>query len=836
MYDSLNRVSEMIEAIDSCITVASRRKVVNIYRLAATYKKIVYLFDIGDYHTCIDYATICEILGKQYAQGHDKGKYDDGMLFASSSLLWNVNAQLILKNYGLAENLLNRKIEESKKSGLRFDLGTIYNQFANIEVAKGNFERALAYYHEAFDAARREGQNISCRGILNNIGNFHLKHDKNATLALIYFNKALALVNNDKSNVAYNSVETLNILANIGDAYVQKGVYDSALMYYQLAFNQIRPGITETELLNSRFDEFASQKKIEYLTSLLLDKGDALLLLYRSSGKLNAVKDAVRIYKITDQFLDRIKAEQSDIQSKLFWRSDSRRLYEHAIEACYAYRNNDDAFYFFEKSRAVLLNDELDEQRWMGEEDILKQTQIKRKILQLKMASDGLDQNSEHFREIQNELFTCGRELNRLVNTIKDRDPLYYQSYIDKKVVTIPDVQKNLLSDHQALVEIFSGDSAVYIFIIRTGKSDFKKLSKNTFDSLSRRYTYLISNSALLNSNFHEFIRLSNQLYKLIFGDLKLPKGRLFISPDGQYFPFEALVTNNQGEKVNYFVNDYAVTYTYSAKYLMNHFVNSTDSPVKLFLGIAPVQFATGMQLVTLEGSNRSLSKVQSYFRESSSMVFEHANRSGFMDRFSKYKIIQLYTHATDSGKNGEPVLYFSDSALYLSELIGEHKPVTRLIVLSACETGKGKLYNGEGIFSFNRGFAALGIPSSITNLWSVDDRSTYRLTELFYKYLTKEMPIDMALQKAKIEFIETASKENRLPYFWSASILVGNSDSIELGRLISWKSETIIITVLILILLLTYQVFKMMRKGLLSGKKPFLHFNDPTDSAQELK
>jgi CHAT domain-containing protein len=206
------------------------------------------------------------------------------------------------------------------------------------------------------------------------------------------------------------------------------------------------------------------------------------------------------------------------------------------------------------------------------------------------------------------------------------------------------------------------------------------------------------------------------------------------------------------------------------------------------------------------------------------------------MDRFSKYKIIQLYTHATDSGKNGEPVLYFSDSALYLSELIGEHKPVTRLIVLSACETGKGKLYNGEGIFSFNRGFAALGIPSSITNLWSVDDRSTYRLTELFYKYLTKEMPIDMALQKAKIEFIETASKENRLPYFWSASILVGNSDSIELGRLISWKSETIIITVLILILLLTYQVFKMMRKGLLSGKKPFLHFNDPTDSAQELK
>ena len=78
--------------------------------------------------------------------------------------------------------------------------------------------------------------------------------------------------------------------------------------------------------------------------------------------------------------LDRIKAEQSDMQSKLFWRIDSRRLYEHAIEACYAYGNLDDAFYFFEKSRAVLLNDQLNEQRWMGEEDILKQAQIKRKL------------------------------------------------------------------------------------------------------------------------------------------------------------------------------------------------------------------------------------------------------------------------------------------------------------------------------------------------------------------------------------------------------------------------------------------------------------------------
>jgi CHAT domain-containing protein len=175
------------------------------------------------------------------------------------------------------------------------------------------------------------------------------------------------------------------------------------------------------------------------------------------------------------------------------------------------------------------------------------------------------------------------------------------------------------------------------------------------------------------------------------------------------------------------------------------------------------------------------------------------------MSRYSKYKIIQLYTHAAAFGKNGEPEIYFTDSILNLSDLLGEDKPVTRLIVLSACESGTGKEYRGEGVFSFNRGFAALGIPSSISNLWSVDDQSTYRLTELFYKYMARNMSIDLALQKAKIEFIKSASKEDQLPYFWAASILIGRSNSLELEKNLSWPNIILEILVLGIVALLIY-------------------------------
>jgi CHAT domain-containing protein len=200
------------------------------------------------------------------------------------------------------------------------------------------------------------------------------------------------------------------------------------------------------------------------------------------------------------------------------------------------------------------------------------------------------------------------------------------------------------------------------------------------------------------------------------------------------------------------------------------------------------------MQLASLNGSDQSLIKLRKYFKEGNSLFQNDASKTNFLNQFYKYRIIQLYTHATDKGANGEPVIYFSDSAMNLSDLLVENKPITSLIVLSACETGVGRQYRGEGVFSFNREFASLGIPSSVTNLWSVDNLSTYRVTELFYKWLSKGIPVDIALQKAKLEYIKQASKENKLPYYWAAIILVGKSDAISGRKAFPWK-EILVIT-----------------------------------------
>ena len=422
----------------------------------------------------------------------------------------------------------------------------------------------------------------------------------------------------------------------------------------------------------------------------------------------------------------------------------------------------------------------------MDEEDILKTTQVKKEILRLQRELDTTSSSSGKYGATQSQLYRNKIELDRLGNIVRTKNPLYYQGFLDSTSISIDDVRNNLLKDHQALVEFFSGDSNVYCYVVTPEKIRLTRIDRKIFENSVFLFNSLISNRDLLNGNYNKFRDLSYHLYQLIFKDNPLPRGRIIIAPDDNYFPFEALIVANSPD-IDYFFYDHAVSYTYSARYLMNQFASNSGASSRDFMGMAPVRFNTHMYLAELRGSDNSLRQLKSYFKYADDFISVKASRNNFLQEFSKYKIIQLYTHAVSNSTTGEPVIYFADSALYLSDLFNEHRPATRLIMLSACETAKGKFYQGEGVFSFSRGFAALGIPSSITNLWSVENESTYHLTELFYKYLSKEFSPDIALQQAKKEFIRTSSKEKEMPYFWASAILIGKTDKIEFKKTFPW-------------------------------------------------
>jgi CHAT domain-containing protein len=74
----------------------------------------------------------------------------------------------------------------------------------------------------------------------------------------------------------------------------------------------------------------------------------------------------------------------------------------------------------------------------------------------------------------------------------------------------------------------------------------------------------------------------------------------------------------------------------------------------------------------------------------------------------------------------------------------------TKLVVLSACETGLGKIQGTEGVFGLKRGFKLAGVEQIIVSLWSVPDKETMELMELFYNDLVKTENAVLSFEKAQ--------------------------------------------------------------------------------------
>ncbi len=92
-----------------------------------------------------------------------------------------------------------------------------------------------------------------------------------------------------------------------------------------------------------------------------------------------------------------------------------------------------------------------------------------------------------------------------------------------------------------------------------------------------------------------------------------------------------------------------------------------------------------------------------------------------------------------------------------------------RLVVLSACETGLGKLSKGDELVGLQRAFLYAGTPAVVTTLWKVDDRASFRLMEVFYDALDARGPAT-ALRQAQ----HTAMAEFPHPFAWAAFGLTG--------------------------------------------------------------
>lgn len=180
-------------------------------------------------------------------------------------------------------------------------------------------------------------------------------------------------------------------------------------------------------------------------------------------------------------------------------------------------------------------------------------------------------------------------------------------------------------------------------------------------------------------------------------------------------------------------------------------------------------------------GENASESRVK---KEARGFDIIHISAHGFLDDDAMYSRVKL-SRAEDApavGPRSKALAVGSaeDGMLEAWEIM-DLKLDADLIVLSACETARGRVDNGEGVMGLSWALFTAGVPASVVSQWTVDEGATSELMYLFHKNLLKGWRAEPArlhkadsLRRASLELL--GSPRYAHPYYWAGFILVGDS------------------------------------------------------------
>ncbi|MEO1588166.1 MAG: CHAT domain-containing protein, partial [Bacteroidota bacterium] len=219
------------------------------------------------------------------------------------------------------------------------------------------------------------------------------------------------------------------------------------------------------------------------------------------------------------------------------------------------------------------------------------------------------------------------------------------------------------------------------------------------------------------------------------------------------------------------------IAYAFSARDYFEETVIS-DRTTSALLGIAP----TYQGLQQLVYNQPEVQAILSQ-RVGKALLGTQATIDAFQTALPSYDILHLAMHGyPDTTDPSKSYLLFSDDGkakdhLYAFEIY--QLPVeARLTVLSACETGYGKLARGEGVLSLARAFRQAGSRSVIMSLWLADGKSSEAFWPAFYAYQQETGSDIEALGLARQDYLREAPPHRVHPYYWAGFVWNGSMRS----------------------------------------------------------
>lgn len=768
-YSSLDLNNKALDYYDSVIITDKKLNLHRGIAIECRVPRADIFFKNGDFQKCVD----------ECIAGLTAAKRAGGTI--TMMQLFNRRAQsyVYLGKLEHAGADTDSALHYARMLGDDFERATAAKIKALICARDRQLDKAVLLFNKAIHARKKTNEYAQVADDYTDLGNFYFQHLKQYKQAQGCYFKTVEFAK--KASDAQRMCKGYINLGEVAFRLQQDDNYISTENYYRKALAVY--GLNQDSFLQDPpLSRLAAIGNTDLLLVILHNKTELLLRLYKSNGNKRYLNACLSTAVLMDSAIAQARHEQLGEQSKLYWRNKTRSFYAIALEACYVANDMPKAFFFMEKSRAVLLSDKLNElgaaTHLPALENTLEQN-YKATIVYEQQKLNRVNKASQAYQAQQLKVVQAKEALEHYVRTLEHKYPAYYQYKYADDIPSLGELQTWLQQRKESFVHYFIQDTAAYILVTTPHSSRMIKLRTEAFDVGDiNLFLQWCSGRQQLNSHFLSFAALAHKLYTSLFEPLQLPGGRVVLCQDNFLLPFEALCEDRKGNR--FLVYDYVFSYVYSARYLMKslHVRRSRGD----FVGFAPVSFAKDLGVPELRHSAASLAKAAAYYAHAKLFTQTAATRRNFIEQLADYSIVNIFSHALADTGNREPVLYMQDTVINLSELQLLSHPATQLIMLSACQTNVGKNATGEGIYSLARGFSLAGIPSVSATLWKADEETIYAISNAFHALLSKGMRKDEALQKAKLLFMESGGKENLLPYYWANMIIIGSTDAVVLS------------------------------------------------------
>ncbi|WP_254160881.1 CHAT domain-containing protein [Chryseosolibacter histidini] len=704
---------------------------------------------IRKYHTLISYGNTLPILfhnlGKTYQRVE---KYDSALLYLKK-----------------AESLASDDVLKIK----------LFNNLAITYIGLKDYDQALRCLDNAILLNRR------------------FYKTKNAALAYSYMNKARICEQQHK--------------------------IIEALKEYQAAIRVLHFDFNDSSFYTAP-DDLNNVVSRPYFFECLHNKAIALRKLYETSPQHQHLQASFIHYEKAAKMMDLIRKSYSSEEAKLLFSNHTHMVYEEAIATAFELyehtkeeRYKETAFAFSEKAKMTVLSEALGALKLkklpgLPTDLISEQAQYKRNIGRL-LVRLGDTRDSAVSLKIRSDLAASEIALSKIEDQL-EKNKRYRNLKYDRKPLGISEIRLRL-QKNEALIEYYLAQHDAFIFTLTADDFTLHRvpLSSSFFDSFEKlKASLYAAGEGVAYRGASPSYTVYKHLVEPVSGLINDKKNWIVV-PDGMlsYIPIEALVSDTAASR--FVIEEHAVRYTYSSLFLPAADETSSDGSI---LAFAPFDHVKKMpDIHPLKGSGKEIGALQGtlYYNEA-------ATKTAFLQQANAFDVIHLATHAETFSE--DPLRSFIsfypglqqayDSKLYMPEIYALDLDKTKMIVISACEAGSGKLMNGEGLISLSRAFAFAGCPSIVTSLWKADDELTATLMISFYRNLKKGYTKDEALRNAKLEFLH-AGQDHRLrsPVFWANFICIGDASAL-------YNDSTIYtISAIVALILLLVMVFLKVKK-----------------------